>query len=203
MEVIFNIINLKSLITFVHLAGLAFGLGGAWVLDGFLIKLSRKDVTPEKYQIIEFVSKFVLVGILLLWFSGLSFIAYYYLWAPENLANEKVWAKTFIVMVLSVNGYFVHTRILPKLKACIGRTLTESLSRSELKAMTAIGTVSFVSWLFPVILGVSKSLNFTVPALNIVAFYLVSMLAALVVANILSSKILFVSEPSQTSSQST
>ncbi|MGI9283626.1 MAG: hypothetical protein ACR2PX_28960 [Endozoicomonas sp.] len=202
MDVLFNLTNLKSLITFVHLAGLAFGVGGAWVLDGFLLKHSRKDVTPEKYQIIEFVSKFVLVGILLLWFSGLAFVAYYYLWAPENLTNEKVWAKTFIVTVLSINGYFIHTRILPKLKACIGKTLTESLSRSELKVMTQIGTVSFVSWLFPIILGVSKSLNFTVPALNIVAFYLVSLVVAMAIASLISEKLLFGSGRSEPSSHS-
>ncbi|WP_062266368.1 hypothetical protein [Endozoicomonas arenosclerae] len=189
MDLLFNITNLKSLITFVHLAGLAFGIGGAWVLDGFLVKNGRKDMTQEKYQTIEFVSKFVLTGILLLWFSGLSFIAYYYLWVPENLANEKVWAKVFIVIVLSINGYFVHSTILPKLKTCIGRAVNETLSRAELKQMTIIGSVSFTSWLFPVILGVSKTLNFTVPALHIIAFYLLSLLVAVTAANLLTCRI--------------
>ncbi|MGI9278587.1 MAG: hypothetical protein ACR2PX_03035 [Endozoicomonas sp.] len=193
MDLLFNLTNLKSLITFVHLSGLAFGIGGAWVLDGFLVsflvKNSRKDMTPEKYQTIEFVSKFVLVGILLLWFSELAFLAYYYLWAPESLGNEKIWAKVFIVSVLSINGYFVHSVILPKLKTCVGKAVNETLSRAELKQLTIIGSVSFTSWLFPVILGVTKTLNFTVPALHIIAFYLLSLLVAVTMANLLTCKI--------------
>ncbi|WP_299730777.1 hypothetical protein [uncultured Endozoicomonas sp.] len=190
MEVLFNITNLKSLITFVHLAGLAIGLGGAWVLDAFIVKHLHNPISKDKYFTIEFVSKFVLAGLVILWLSGFSFIGYYYLYTPEFLVNQKVWGKLFIVVVLTLNGFLVHRVVLPRVNDSIGRSLADSLSEAEIKKLTVIGVVSFMSWIFPVILGVSKTLNFSVPAIDIIAFYLVVVVAVAIFASILSSRVI-------------
>ena len=193
MEVIFNITNLKSLITFVHLVGLAIGVGGAWMLDAFIIKHMNSVISKDKYYTIEFVSKFVIIGLAMLWFSGFLFIGYYYLYTPEYLENQKVWGKLFIVVILTLNGYFVHKKIMPTLKNTIGSTLTRSLKSREITTMTVIGTISFISWLFPVVLGVTKTLNFTVPAVNIIIFY-IGILAITLIFTRFIAKAIFQSE---------
>ena len=182
MESIINITNLKSLLLFFHLAGLAMGVGGAWMLDVFLVRHSGSVISKEKFDVIEFVSRFVLFGLLILWVSGFAFIAFYYFFTPELLSNQKVWAKLFVVSVLSVNGYFIHSYMLPKLRRYIGRNLIRSAPTSELRMMAIMGTVSFVSWLFPIILGVAKTLNFSMPAIDIISFYLVVVLCGVVFA---------------------
>lgn len=187
MDFILNIINLKSLITFIHLAGLAFGIGGAWILDFFIVKNMNRIMTKEDYSIIEFLSKFVLNGILILWVSGIMFIGYYYLYTPELLSNEKVWGKVVIVTVLTLNGAFVHKIIMPKMKRSIGSTLISSLGDGGIKTMSMIGAVSFVSWLFPMVLGVTKTLNFTVSAIDIVIFYIIVLFIALAVSIMIAS----------------
>ncbi len=185
-----NITNLKSLITFSHLAGLAFGLGGAWILDLFIVRYFRSEaVTMERYQFLEFVSKLVLAGLVMLWISGLLFVLYYYFYTPEYLYNQKVWAKTFIVIVLSLNGVLVHRKLMPVIKRSIGSNLLTSLSPKEMRSMLSIGTVSVISWLFPIVLGVAKTLNFTVSAFVIAGSYMTVLAIALLLAHTVFSMI--------------
>lgn len=184
MEDVNSLANLKSAITFVHLAGLALGIGCAWTLDLFIFKHFKKHtITEEKYDVIAFVSRLVTVGLVVLWISGGLFILYYYHFTPEFLGNEKVWGKLFIVSVLTVNGLLVHRMLLPKLRNAIGSNLLETLTQKELRLVVSVGTISFLSWMVPMILGVSKTLNFTVPGVYIVGVYLYVLALSLILSD--------------------
>ena len=187
MDLLFNLQNLKSSITFFHLLGLAFGLGGALLLDALLLREFRRVITRDQLKLIEFVSSSVTAGLMLLWLSGVAFIAYYYFFTPEYLYNEKVWAKVVIVTALSLNGYFVHTMILPALRKSVGKELVDTLSYAELKTLFTIGAVSFVSWFFPTVLGVAKTVNFSVQMSVIVSTYLAVLLIVLIFSQLVLS----------------
>jgi hypothetical protein len=187
MDLFFNLQNLKSSITFFHLLGLAFGLGGALILDILLLREFGNIIHKEQLKLIATVSRLVTWGLVILWLSGLSFIAYYYLFTPEYLYNEKVWAKVVVVSVLTLNGYFVHSVILPALKRSMGKKMINALSYEEMKSVFSIGTVSFVSWFFPTILGVAKTLNFSVQMTDIVSAYLAMLLLAILFSNLMLS----------------
>lgn len=190
MEDVFST-NLKSAITFLHLAGLALGVGGTWILDVFIMRHMKESViTREKYQIIDFVSRLVMTGLIVLWISGLLFIVYYYFYSPDLLSNQKVWAKTFIVTVLTINGYFVHQVILPEIQQSIGGFLLRTIGRKGSYKLAAFGTISFISWLFPIILGVTKTLNFTVPGVFIVGIYMMVTAFSLLVTYLITTMIL-------------
>ncbi|CAA0109852.1 Uncharacterised protein [BD1-7 clade bacterium] len=180
MEAFIDTTNLKSIITFIHIAGLAMGVGGAWILDAMLLKdLKDQVLTSERYDVIQFVSNIVISGLCLLWLSGLAFVAFYYFYQPEYLGNEKVWAKMAIVFILSLNGFLVHTYVLPELKRAIGSALFDVLPDKKITPIIAVGVTSFISWMFPIVLGVSKSLNFSTPAWQIISFYLAILTATL------------------------
>jgi len=182
------LLNLKSFILLLHIAGLAVGIGGAWIVEAFILKhMKTFTINKEHYSVIEFISKFVLAGLAMLWFSGGLFLLYYYLYTPEFLGNEKVWAKVFIVLMLTINGFFVHHYLLPLIKECIGSTLQKVLSVEKLMLVLSMGVISFLSWLFPVILGVAKSLNFSVTAIDIILIYL-SILATCLMTVVLIAK---------------
>jgi len=184
MDHYLNVGDVKSFIVFLHLSGLALGIGGSWILDLFVIKhIHHRNITEDRFYLISFISKLVNAGLIVLWFSGLSFLAYYFLFTPENLLNEKIWGKLVIVTVLTVNGYFVHTALLPRIKSCIGSTIIAVLPQRDIHLMASIGTISFFSWLFPIVLGVSKSLNFTTTIVDITSFYLVVIMLALALVN--------------------
>ncbi len=175
--------DLKSIILFFHLSGLALGVGGAWFLDILLIKFSKGLITKGKVGLIHFISHFVFIGLTLLWVTGLLFIAYYYLYTPDLMYNPKVWAKVVVVCVLSVNGYFIHSYVLNKIEGGIGKSFFDIFNQSDIKRLVFITVISFVSWLFPIVLGVSKTLNFDVPALTILSYYAGTLFIGLLVAN--------------------
>ena len=179
-------VNIKSFISFLHLSGIAFGVGGAWILDLYILnKLYRSPVTKENIQIINFVSKIVTVGLLILWFSGLSFIVFYYYFQPELLQNQKIWAKLTIVILLSLNGYFLHKYVLPVIVNNHGKILIRVISLKQLNALTLIGCISFVSWPLIMLLGAFSSINFRFTFIEIAGVYLLLLLLSLTVAFII------------------
>lgn len=185
------LVNLKSFILFVHLAGLAIGIGGTWILEVFIMKhLKKATINKDNFAVIHFISQFVLVGLAILWISGLAFLVYYALYTPESLSNEKIWAKVFIVVILTINGFFIHKFLLPLVEQCTSDSLTKILSTKKLKYVLFMGAVSFISWVFPIILGVSKSLNFSVSAMTIISVYLLSIGTSLLLATLLAKPIL-------------
>ncbi|WP_404295389.1 hypothetical protein ACD578_28110 (plasmid) [Microvirga sp. RSM25] len=163
---------IKCGLRLMHLLGLALGLGAATLLDLVMCKfLVRGGVHEEHWKVIRFSSRIVTVGLVMLWISGLGFLAHYALFAPANLDNPKVWAKIAIVGVLSLNGVYIHRRVLPFLKSRIGRGLFDGLGARERSLMLASGAVSATSWFVPLGLGAIPQLNFVVPATIILLGY--------------------------------
>ena len=176
-------INLKSLIIFTHLSGLAFGVGGAWMLDIYILrKMYKSAVTAENIQIISFVSKLVMIGLALLWLSGIAFLVFYSFMQPELLLNHKIWAKFAVVIALSANGYYLHKLIIPLIENNQGRFLVRALSSSQINRLTFIGCISFISWPFVMLLGTFKSINFSFSFFEIIGSYLLILTLAFVVS---------------------
>ena len=173
-------VNLKSLIIFVHLSGLAFGVGGAWMLDIYVLrKMYKSAVTRENIQIITFVSKLVMIGLAMLWISGLAFLLFYSFMQPELLLNHKIWAKLCIVIVLSVNGYYLHKVVIPLIVENHGKILIRALNLRQINCLTLIGCISFISWPLVMFLGTFKSINFSFSFLEILGFYCLVLIVAL------------------------
>jgi hypothetical protein len=163
------------LLTFVkifHLLGLIMGLGGAILLD-FTI-LTRGILRPvSKYTIhqTELLSRIVSVGLVVLWGTGIGQIWLNLADKPEYLTNQKLWAKIAIVMILTLNGAVIHDRVLPFLKTQVGRRLFDDIDTKHLALLTAIGTISFTSWVAPFILGKASELNYVTPMATILFYY--------------------------------
>ena len=166
---------------FVHFIGLALGLGAATLLDLMLVRFFvRGTISSESWKIVHFFSKIVNVGLLVLWVTGIGFVVHYAFFDPVKLMNEKIWAKLAIVLVLSVNGLFIHAIVLPRIRAQIGNTLLAGMSRFQRSAFLTSGAISATSWYVPVILGAFPQLNFSVPATTILVTYALLLIAAIV-----------------------
>ncbi|MEM7709264.1 MAG: hypothetical protein AAF264_00600 [Pseudomonadota bacterium] len=168
---------------FVHFIGLAIGLGGATMLDLMLLRFFvRQRIASETLSIFEFSSRIVGCGLWILWFTGLGFLTIYALDDASKLTNPKVHAKLVIVLLLTMNGLFIHRRILPVLKDRVGQCLFTGMAPRQRVVLTVSGSISAVSWYVPVALGAFSQLNDLVPASAILAIYatlLVSTTAAM------------------------
>lgn len=177
----------KTILRFLHFVGLAVGLGGATLLDLMLLRFFvRQRVCAEHVEIFEFSSKVINTGLKLLWLTGFGFLLHYALFDSVKLQNPKVHAKLAVVVILTLNGVFIHMMVLPHLRRQIGRTLFHGTGWLQRSVFFTSGAVSAVSWYTPVVLGVFSQLNFSVPATQILVGYLalVALAAACMAAGV-------------------
>lgn len=172
--------SIKTGLRIVHFVGLALGLGAATVLDLMILKFFLKGkVTSDQWNVFHFGSRIVNAGLVLLWITGLGFLAYYSAFDPIRLENEKVWAKMTIVLILTINGVFLHLAVLPKVNAQIGRSLLDGMSTAQRSMFFASGALSATSWYVPLLLGAMPQLNFVVPMTTILLAYALLLTLAL------------------------
>jgi hypothetical protein len=168
------------IITFIkifHLFGLIMGFGGALLLD--LTIFTRGILRPISAYAIhqtEVLSRVVTWGLVILWATGIALIWMNTLDKPEYITNQKLWAKVAIVILLTVNGVLIHHKILPYLKAGLGQRLFDGMKRTTLAGFTLAGSISFVSWVTPFILGKASELNYVTPMWEILAVYLAAVM---------------------------
>lgn len=172
----------RTALRLVHFAGLVLGLGGAVFLDLMLSRYRKAAVTTELAGNVEWVSRFVALGLALLWLSGIGFLALYRFVEPDKLMNPKIWAKVTIVAILTLNGIAIHRLVLPFVRQQIGQPLLSGLNPGKRLALVGCGAVSIVSWTVPVVLGAAPQLNFVVPCAAILAAYALVLSQAFLVA---------------------
>lgn len=171
----------KSILSLGHLVGLVLGLGTTLYLDGGCV-LSIAGRSWDGYRsfmsgsLFGFATRYVIVGLAILWITGCGFLIHYAVFSPEKLANPKIYAKLALVSVLSINGYLLHHHVLRRvaeMKDC-GHLLTSRVGRLCLLS----GAVSAASWTGAFLLGALPVLNNKVSFFMLVAIWAVFVLVA-------------------------
>ncbi|WP_262028140.1 hypothetical protein [Microvirga sp. Mcv34] len=171
--------TLKSLLIIGHLIGLILGLGTATLLDIFIVKfIIRRIVSEDHYTVISFFSKIVVLGLIILWMTGIGFLVFYSYFDPIKLSNQKIWAKLIVVSVLTLNGLFIHRTVLPLIRENIGRMLFDGFSSGQRFLLLTSGGISATSWYVPFILGAFPQFNF-LPVLPVVLIYVAILLTVI------------------------
>lgn len=176
---------LRTGLRVLHFVGLVLGLGSATLLDVFLVRSRHRPVTPALSELAETAGSMVTAGLAILWLTGLGFLFFYAAFDPPRLENPKVWAKIAIVMVLSINGFFIHAVVLPQLRASVGCVFLSSQTPQRQLLFLSVGMLSGVSWYAAMLLGAVPQLNFVAPAQLILALYGVVLLCGVCVASAL------------------
>ena len=145
----------------IHLIGVALGLGVATGLNLFLINLIARNTNFKANQFSELknLSTIVVIGLLLLWISGLGFLIEYQLFEHKKLFNTKLQAKIIIVIFLSLNGLFIHYFFLNQLKRSIGKPIFTQLSTESPSLIFISCAISLASWYAAFICGAIPLLN--------------------------------------------
>ena len=155
-----------------HVLGLVMSFGAVMFLDLFLLRyLLFRPVPAHAYEVAHFGSCLVIAGLAAMWVTGLTFLLIYWAVDPVKLDNPKIMAKVVVVALLSINGLLIHNKILPLLKVKVGRKILEGESAANARVILATGAISFTSWMFAVVLGLSKELNFTVSGASLLLAY--------------------------------
>lgn len=168
--------ELKTVFLLGHLAGLALGLGGVTVLDLYLLRFLRgASVRAADLDLVRFVARLVSFGLVLLWASGLGFIAEYWVTSPHLLMNGKLQAKILIVLLLTANGLLLHAQVLPMFARSLGRGLLEGLTRRHRILALGCAAISVTGWYAAFFLGALRELNFAAPPVVFLATYVLAL----------------------------
>lgn len=148
----FDTVDLKTIYTIAHVFGAIIGAGGAFVSDGMFFETVRDGrVTKRELDFMKLGGRFVWIGLCILFVSGLFLFstdpAYY-------SASDKFIAKMVIVVIIAINGVIFHSIHVPHIRNHLGIKLSESSTFLQKSSFIMIsGALSFVSWVFTVILG--------------------------------------------------
>jgi hypothetical protein len=118
----------------------------------------QRKFTSDSYDIVLFASRAVTVSLLLLWLTGIGFIVLGYLNDPTYIENQKIWAKVSIVLLISVNGIYIHRGLLPRLADVSAGGLLIRNAWESVKLRLSF-SASIAGWLIATFYGAAKFLN--------------------------------------------
>ncbi|MBA4782357.1 MAG: hypothetical protein H2045_03975 [Rhizobiales bacterium] len=168
-----------------HLSGLMAGFGGALYTDYLMISGGiLRPLKPQTLIEVKRLSRVVTWGLVLLWISGAALAYEAYLTNEVFLENEKFWAKMVMVVILTLNGFFVHYVVLREAERSINKRLLIDSPLPVLVLLAATGLISFVSWTLPFILGKASEFSYVLPFGLFMSVWLILVLSA--VAGVLS-----------------
>ncbi|RYY73146.1 MAG: DUF2214 domain-containing protein [Gammaproteobacteria bacterium] len=151
---------MKTLIVYVHLISACIAVGILLIQDLALAKTRGKSLLPNEIDELKRAATTISRALVVLWISGLTLVLMGYLDNPrEYLLNEKLWAKFAVVVVLTVNGFFLHHFSFPRVVSNRGLL---GLGNIEKTLVALTGSTSTVSWLFACYLGIARPWNYTV-----------------------------------------
>lgn len=159
-----------------HIVALAIAFGAAVAADLlFLTRATFRPIDRTTVLIADYLSILVAGGLVALWVTGIALAGMQWAANPAFIANEKFWAKVFIVVLLTINAGLIHDVILPRVRARVGRRMFDGLGLGDRLVFALGGALSISSWLFPTLLGAARELNNRTPAHEILTCYYVSL----------------------------
>jgi uncharacterized membrane protein len=148
---------MKTVLTYIHLLSLASAFGSALVAEHLIFSRSR-EFSRESYDTLIFAARTVTVSLLLLWLTGIGLVIVGYLGDPHYIENQKIWAKVSIVVLMSINGVYIHSRLLPRFAELAhgGRFIRTTAESARMRFAFA---VSLAGWLIAAFYGAAKFLS--------------------------------------------
>jgi len=151
--------DIKTIITIVHIFGVALGAGGAFMTDAIFLSSARDErFSATELRLFQLGGRMIWGGLAVLALSGVGL----FMGDPAAyLVSSKFLAKVTIVAIIVVNGIALHAVHIPLLLRYKGEHYPSSdeFARGRIWLL-ASGGVSMVSWCAAVVLGSLRDLPF-------------------------------------------
>lgn len=159
-----------------HLLGFAIGVGGATVTDVFFLKFLKDfRISKTEADFMRTLSRILWMGVIILSITGLGL----FLLDPVRLlSSAKFISKMVVVMVLLLNGVFLHFAVAPSLRRIAfheNHPHAEKLRQIRQRAFIS-GGISIVSWYYAFFLAVSRFKTITLS--GYLSLYILLLVAA-------------------------
>jgi hypothetical protein len=150
--------DIKTLLTFGHIVGVALGVGAATVTDIFFMRMLKSGkITQADYDNFAVLSRIIWSGIILLIVSGIGF-----LWRMHAttgtigiLQSDRFVAKLTLVGIVTLNGLVFRFVVFPKLKEAVRK---QNLNH-HIRLLAITGTISVSGWYSIIALSTLRGIN--------------------------------------------
>lgn len=162
---------IRMAIVYPHLIACCVAIGLVLSSDIAMIKQLLNGDSSEHHDAKEMsaLQKTVSLALIVLWVTGIAIVSFDASskgWA--YFANPKLQAKIGIVVVLTINGFVLHSTVMPAMQKA-GSLLKLPFSQRLFAIFT--GVISGVSWFYAAMLGIGRPLNWKYSLLEILAAY--------------------------------
>lgn len=179
--------ELIGIYTWVHLAGVIIGVGGAYVSDFLFIRSVRDGILSLKeLSILSWASRLVWIGLIILILSG---IGIFFTNSEHYLQADKFLAKQTIVLILFINGLIFHKLHMPLFRRHAESHFPSSEEFIGLRKWILVsGVISITSWTAALIIGAWRSMPYSYS--EIIGVYLGLIILGTSIAYFIKNKIL-------------
>lgn len=175
-------VDFKPVATVLHVLSVVFAMGGALTSD-LLFTFYSKDRKLSKSELftLHVLSHVVWYGLVFVFLSGAMLFASD---IPKYLASDKFLSKMTILLVLCLNGFFLHRVVWPHV---IKRNFFTMKKEAPIRKLAfACGAISVTSWLSVCALGVLDKVN--MDYVKIMSLYIGVLMIAVPVALLIEDK---------------
>jgi len=161
----------RMAVVYVHLIACCIAIGLVFTSDLAMVKSLLKPDPAARLDARHLASLQTTMtrALLALWITGAAIIALdVSVKGLDYFGNPKLQAKIAIVALLTLNGFALHSYVLPLMKKA-GSMLNLSVSQGARASFT--GAVSAVSWFYAAMLGIGRPLNWKYSLGEILAAY--------------------------------
>ncbi|QQR60594.1 hypothetical protein IPH19_04260 [Candidatus Uhrbacteria bacterium] len=153
----------QRLLLALHLFGFAIGVGGATVTDIFFMKFLKDfRISRTEADFMQTLSRILWIGVVILALTGLGL----FLHDPARLlTSAKFLSKMGVVLVLLLNGWFLHFAVTPSLRRIAFHEDPHPQAKRfrEIRQRAFIsGGISIVSWYYAFFLAISRFQTVTI-----------------------------------------
>ncbi|HBA45686.1 hypothetical protein A2W67_01225 [Candidatus Nomurabacteria bacterium RIFCSPLOWO2_02_40_28] len=174
--------EIKTPATILHVVGIVFGMGGAFVSDILFSFFSiDKKLNDTETSTLSVLSRIIFYSLILITLSG----AVIFLSDTEKyLSSAKFLAKMSILAVLLINGYILNKSVWPHL---LNKKFFKLKRERGVRRLAFVcGAISVTSWLSVFTLGILDSLNMTY--FSIISLYLLITFLGVIVSLFVEKK---------------
>lgn len=164
-----------------HVLFAVFAVGAVGVVDFLhLWSLRHKKIEKNLLTIYPLLSKYIIFSLIGIYISGLALV----LQNSQLLYSSLFQAKMILVILVTINGFILHHTVLPKI---VSESKTKKYSKKVLFMSCFTGVFSIVTWIFILILSLTKQINYH-PNEFLIG-YILSLIVGFILAYSLEKKI--------------
>ncbi len=138
----------------IHILAAMVGVGTVTVTD-YLHVLGIRDPTIERHAhpLFPLFARLIVIALLLIYITGIVMV----LAKPALLSSTLFRTKLLLVIIVTLNGFWLHKKVFPMIEACEERG---HCPRNIVYIAAIAGSISIITWYAIVVLAITKSLGY-------------------------------------------